>query len=67
MNYYTMLEGKNWALYMDNEKVLNGTETDFRKNSIFEIEKIDSYIMAVYNSQPWLLEKSFLEWERGKR
>jgi len=67
MRYYTLLNGKNWELYIDDEMVIAGTETDFKKQAIFEIEKIDSYIMAVYNSQPWLLEKSFLDWEQGKR
>lgn len=67
MKYYTLLESYKWILYKDGKAITNGKESGGQLREIADKENIESYIIRTYIDSPYLLEKSFLKWEQGRR
>lgn len=67
MKYYTLLESDKWILYKDGKQITNGRENGAELQKIADKNQIESYIIQTYFNSPYLLEKSFLKWEQGRR
>ena len=65
--YFTLLHRNgNWWLYQDGEPVFKGEKSD-RLTELADAYNVPSHVIRTYIDNPYLLEKSFLEWERGGR
>ena len=65
MRYFTLLHhNKKWWLYQEGIVIIKG-ETGDRLTELADVHKVPAHIVRTYIDSPYLLEKSFLEWERG--
>lgn len=66
MEYFTLLVNGKWWLYRDGEPIVKG-ETGDRLRELGNVYNVPAHIINTYRNSPYLLERSFLEWERGGR